>query len=74
MSLVPEVVQGVDKDHAGLDADGNYTWKDGQSFGSTVYGNHGKRLTAAEGFELAKKIHFEGAHFRNDIGLLHSTE
>lgn len=65
MSLVPEVVKGVDKDHAGLDADGNYTWKDGQSFGSTVYDNHGKRLTAAEGFELAKKIQNAEGYSKN---------
>jgi len=65
MSLVPEVVKGIDKDHAGLDADGNYTWKDGQSFGSTVYDNHGKRLTAAEGFELAKRIQNAEGYSKN---------
>ena len=65
MSLVPEVVKGIDKDHAGLDADGNYTWKDGQSFGSTVYDNNGKRLTANEGFELAKKIQNAEGYSKN---------
>ena len=71
MSLVPEVIDGGVA--PGLDKDGNYAWRDGQSFGSTVYGGSkafiqkcyeiiGKkysgqdRLTAAEGYELAKAI------------------
>jgi len=71
MSLVPEVVEGGVA--PGLDKDGNYAWRDGQSFGSTVYGgskafiqkcyeiigkkyNGQDRLTAAEGYELAKAI------------------
>lgn len=36
MSLVPEVIEGGVA--PGLDKDGNYAWRDGQSFGSTVYG------------------------------------
>ena len=36
MSLVPEVIDGGVA--PGLDKDGNYAWRDGQSFGSTVYG------------------------------------
>ncbi len=36
MSLVPEVME--DGTAPGLDKDGNYAWRDGQSFGSTVYG------------------------------------
>lgn len=63
MSLVPEVVKGGVA--PGLDKDGNYTWKDGQSFGSTVYDNKGKRLTAAEGFELAKKIQNAEGYSKN---------
>lgn len=71
MSLVPEVVEGGIA--PGLDKDGNYAWRDGQSFGSTVYGSGEafirkcceiigieytgqERLTAAQGFELAKAI------------------
>ncbi len=71
MSLVPEVIDGGAA--PGLDANGNYAWRDGQSFGSTVYGgskdfirkcyeiigkkyNGQDRLTAQEGFELAKAI------------------
>ena len=54
MSLVPEVVEGGVA--PGLDANGNYTWKDGQSFGSTVYDNNGKRMTAQQGYELAVQI------------------
>ena len=63
MSLVPEVVKGGIA--AGLDANGNYTWKDGQSFGSTVYDNKGKRMTAAEGFELAKRIQNAEGYSKN---------
>ena len=62
MSLVPDVVKGAP---AGLDKDGNYVWKDGQSFGSTVYVNKGKRMTAAEGFELAKRIQNAPGYSRN---------
>jgi len=36
MSLVPEVKD--DGIAPGLDKDGNYAWRDGQSFGSTAYG------------------------------------
>lgn len=71
MSLVPEVIDGGVA--PGLDKDRNYAWRDGQSFGSTVYGgskafiqkcyeiigkkyNGQDRLTAAEGYELAKAI------------------
>lgn len=63
MSLVPEVIKGGVA--AGLDANGNYAWKDGQSFGSTVYDNKGKRLTAAEGFELAKRIQNAEGYSKN---------
>ena len=54
MSLVPRVVEGGVA--PGLDANGNYAWQDGQSFGSTVYDNNGKRMTADEGFQLAIQI------------------
>ena len=63
MSLVPEII--ADGVAPGLDAKGNYAWKDGQSFGSTVYDNKGKRMTAAEGFELAKKIQNADGYSRN---------
>lgn len=63
MSLVPEIIKnGV---APGLDANGDYAWKDGQSFGSTVYDNNGKRLTAAEGFDLAKQIQNADGYSRN---------
>ena len=63
MSLVPAIVKnGI---APGLDENGNYAWKDGQSFGSTVYDINGKRLTAAEGFELAKKIQNAEGYSKN---------
>lgn len=63
MSLVPAVVDGGVA--PGLDENGNYAWKDGQSFGSTVYDNKGKRMTAQEGFELAIKIQNAEGYSRN---------
>ena len=63
MSLVPAVVE--DGVAPGLDKDGNYAWKDGQSFGSTVYDNNGKRMTAAEGFQLAIQIQEADGYSRN---------
>lgn len=63
MSLVPRVLD--DGVAPGLDKDGNYAWMDGQSFGSTVYDNNGKRMTAAEGFELAIQIQNADGYSKN---------
>ena len=63
MSLVPRVLD--DGIAPGLDKDGNYAWMDGQSFGSTVYDNNGKRMTAAEGFELAIQIQSADGYSKN---------
>lgn len=50
MSLVPDVIEGGVA--PGLDANGNYAWRDGQSFGSDV----NKKGSGMDGFKLALKI------------------
>lgn len=78
MSLIPLYVK--DGVAPGLDANGNYAWRDGQSFGSTVYGinkaqadflanilgeNVTDRLTAEQGFKLAKLIQNANGYSNN---------
>ncbi|MBQ6177732.1 MAG: hypothetical protein IJK29_11085 [Bacteroidales bacterium] len=79
MSLIPAMVKkGI---APGLDADGNYLWRDGQTFGSTAYSLSPKleahlskilgyqvkgRLTGAQGFELAKLIQNDPAYGKNN--------
>ena len=82
MSLIPAMVDGGTA--PGLDANGNYAWRDGQSFGSTVYGINKsqaeflakvlgekveKRLTAEQGFRLAKLIQ-SAEGYRDNCGTI----
>ncbi|MBR2577073.1 MAG: phosphoribosylamine--glycine ligase, partial [Firmicutes bacterium] len=60
--------------HAGTKFDGNdIVTSGGRVLGASALGKDHDEARA-KAYELAKKIHFDGAHFRNDIGLLHSTE
>jgi len=59
MSLVPDVVE--DGVAPGLDKDGHYVWKDGQSFGSLV----GVKGSAEEGYQLALKIQADPQYGKN---------
>ncbi len=60
--------------HAGTKFDGDrVVTSGGRVLGASAYGaTHDE--ARAKAYELAAKIHFEGAHHRNDIGLLHPTE
>ena len=59
MSLVPAVVDGGKA--AGLDAEGNYVWYDGQSFGSDV----NVAGSAQKGFERAVEIQSAEGYSKN---------
>lgn len=60
--------------HAGTKFDGDdIVTSGGRVLGASALGKDHDEARA-KAYELAKKIHFDGAHFRNDIGLLHSTE
>ena len=60
--------------HAGTKFDGSdIVTSGGRVLGASALGaTHDE--ARAKAYELAKKIHFDGVHFRNDIGLLHPTE
>ncbi len=60
--------------HAGTKFDGNdIVTSGGRVLGASALGKDHDDARA-RAYELAKKIHFEGAHYRKDIGLLHPTE
>ena len=60
--------------HAGTKFDGDdIVTSGGRVLGASALGKDHDDARA-RAYELAKKIHFDGAHFRKDIGLLHPTE
>lgn len=59
MSLIPDVVEGGVA--PGLDANGEYVWRDGQSFGGTV----NEEGSAQRGFELALRIQNAEGYSKN---------
>lgn len=60
--------------HAGTKFDGNdIVTSGGRVLGASALGKDHDEARA-KAYELAKKIHFEGAHYRKDIGLLHPTD
>jgi len=59
MSLVPDIVEGGVA--PGLDKDGNYAWRDGQSFGSVV----GEKGSAERGFQRAVEIQSDEQYGKN---------
>ncbi|MBQ3390578.1 MAG: phosphoribosylamine--glycine ligase [Firmicutes bacterium] len=60
--------------HAGTKFDGNdIVTSGGRVLGASALGKDHDDARA-RAYELAKKIHFEGAHYRKDIGLLHPTD
>jgi phosphoribosylamine--glycine ligase len=60
--------------HAGTKFDGDdIVTSGGRVLGASALGKDHDDARA-RAYELAKKIHFEGAHYRKDIGLLHPTD